>query len=129
MATHSAEETHHPLEPDGTALASMGRAVLDMLAGFVDGLPEAPAVDLDGGADLVATSLRPPAEQPGQLDELLAHVQGASRLAVETAGPRYMAFIPGGGLVTAALAELLAQTLNRYAVLPRHPRPGSLPRW
>jgi aromatic-L-amino-acid decarboxylase len=66
-------------------------------------------------AGLVTTSLRAPAEEPGQLGPLLGHVRDAAAVAVETAGPKYMAYIPGGGLVTAALAELLALTVNRYA--------------
>jgi aromatic-L-amino-acid/L-tryptophan decarboxylase len=115
MGSHVAAEMPTPLEPDGAALGAMGRTVLDLLAGFVDGLPRAPAVDLDDRPELVAASLRPPAEDPGQLDALLAHVREAAALAVDTAGPRYMAYVPGGGLVTAALGELLAMTLNRYA--------------
>ncbi|MFI7227266.1 hypothetical protein ACIBO5_28980 [Nonomuraea angiospora] len=33
---------------------------------------------------------------------------------MDTAGPGYLAYFPAGGLVTAALAELLAQAANRF---------------
>ena len=41
----------------------------------------------------------------------------AARRTFEYSGPGYLAYIPGGGLFTAALAEFLAQGLNRYVGL------------
>jgi Pyridoxal-dependent decarboxylase conserved domain len=38
---------------------------------------------------------------------------------VETAGPRYMAYVGGGGLFTSALAEMVARAFNRYTTLAR----------
>ena len=38
----------------------------------------------------------------------------AAAKTFEYAGPGYLAYIPGGGLYTAALAEFLAQGVNRY---------------
>ncbi len=40
-----------------------------------------------------------------------------SRSTFEYAGPGYLAYIPGGGLYTAALADFLAQGVNRYVGL------------
>ena len=40
-----------------------------------------------------------------------------SRRTYEYAGPGYLAYIPGGGLYTAALADFLAQGVNRYVGL------------
>jgi aromatic-L-amino-acid/L-tryptophan decarboxylase len=104
----------HPLEPGRDEMLAMGGAVLDELAGFVEGLPDAPSVDLDGLEDLVPELLLPPAEQPGDFRVLLDRLQQAMGRAVETAGPSYLAYIPGGGLFTSALAELVTRVYNRY---------------
>jgi aromatic-L-amino-acid/L-tryptophan decarboxylase len=92
----------------------MGRAVLDELAGFVEGLPGAPSVDVDGLADLMPQLLAPPGEEPAEFGVLLSRLQLAMGKAVETAGPSYLAYIPGGGLFTSALAELITRVYNRY---------------
>jgi aromatic-L-amino-acid decarboxylase len=41
----------------------------------------------------------------------------AAALAIETAGPSYMAYVGGGGLYTSALAEFLARGVNRFTGL------------
>jgi aromatic-L-amino-acid/L-tryptophan decarboxylase len=103
-----------PLEPDRDQMLVMGRAVLDELAGFVEGLPGAPSVDVDGLADLMPQLLAPPGEEPAEFGVLLSRLQLAMGKAVETAGPSYLAYIPGGGLFTSALAELITRVYNRY---------------
>jgi len=87
------------------------------LADFVDSLPSQPAADTDaeGGAAL-ARSLREPLPEEGQpfeelLELLLSRVVPKS---FNTAGPGYIAYIPGGGLLQAALADLIANVTNRY---------------
>jgi glutamate/tyrosine decarboxylase-like PLP-dependent enzyme len=100
-------------------MEAMASAVVELVADFVEGLPDAPAngaarSDLDVDLDLDAL-LRPPAEEPGELAGLLAVVRDAAGAAVETAGPGYLAYVPGGGLYASALAEMLARALNRYS--------------
>jgi len=92
----------------------MGRVVLDELADFVEDLPGAPSVDVDGVEDVVRQLLVPPGEGPREFDVLLRRLQLAMGTAVETAGPSYLAYIPGGGLFTSALAELMTRVYNRY---------------
>jgi aromatic-L-amino-acid decarboxylase len=48
------------------------------------------------------------------IDEVLEELQGALADSWDTASPRYMGFIPGGGLPTAALADFVALAVNRY---------------
>jgi len=95
-------------------MLAMGRAVLDEMAGFVEGLPDAPSVQTDGLADLVPALLLPPGEEPGEFGVLLERLQLAMSKGVETAGPSYLAYIPGGGLFTSALAEFITRVYNRY---------------
>ncbi|MCT2582130.1 aminotransferase class V-fold PLP-dependent enzyme [Actinophytocola sp. S1-96] len=84
---------------------------------FLDGVHDAPA----NGPELPARAAEefgtPPAEHAGRFDELLATFGDAGRYALETAGPRFFAYIPTGGLPSAAIAELLARAVNRQTAL------------
>jgi aromatic-L-amino-acid/L-tryptophan decarboxylase len=106
--------TVYPLEPDRKDMESMGRAALEALLAFIESLPEAPAVAQDGTDELVAGLLEPPPESPGEFGPLLERFREAAAHAAETAGPSYMAYIPGGGLYASALADFLADGFNRY---------------
>ena len=105
----------HPLEPNPEEMRALGDGALDLLVRFVEGLPTASSADLDGalelGRELRAT---PPPEEPVPFERALATVERAAAKAIETAGPGYLAYIPGGGLFTSAIGEFLAQGLNRY---------------
>jgi aromatic-L-amino-acid/L-tryptophan decarboxylase len=109
----SADE--HPLEPNAEKMRALGEGALDLLVRFVDGLPTAPSADLDGASEL-ARELRaaPPPEEAVPLERALATVEWAAAKAIETAGPGYLAYIPGGGLFASAVGEYVAQGLNRY---------------
>jgi glutamate/tyrosine decarboxylase-like PLP-dependent enzyme len=48
---------------------------------------------------------------------VFAEAQEAISRTFEYAGPGYLAYIPGGGLYTAALADFIAQGVNRYVGL------------
>src|SRR5262249_59650946 len=52
--------------------------------------------------------------EPGRLVDVLAR---GAEAAVVTAGPGYLAYIPGGGLYAAALADFVSNCLNRYTGL------------
>ena len=107
----------HPLEPDRATIMAMGTAACDFVADFIDGIPDAPAVDLTDTAQLVTVLRRPPAEMPGEFGALLAQFGAAAAKAVDPTVPGYFAYIPAGGLVASALAEWLASTVNRYTGL------------
>src|SRR2546426_594276 len=51
------------------------------------------------------------------VDEVAEDAIEAARHTYEFSGPGYLAYIPGGGLFTASLAEFLAQALNRFDAL------------
>ncbi|MEU6780296.1 aminotransferase class V-fold PLP-dependent enzyme [Nonomuraea angiospora] len=108
------DESALPLELDRSAVARLGRQAVDFLADWVAELDSAPASDY-GQVDRLATALlRPPADGPGDFGALLETFRQAAGQGVNTAGPGYLAYFPAGGLVTAALAELLAQAANRF---------------
>jgi aromatic-L-amino-acid decarboxylase len=109
--------TDYPLEPDRRAMEAMGRRALALVADFVEGLPDAPATNVYDIGPRLPEYLPPPAEAPGDFGALLDRFREAAAVAVETAGPRYMAYVGGGGLFTSALAEVVARALNRYTTL------------
>src|SRR6266542_2862161 len=93
----------------GSAEAA-ARVVVEHLAS----LPDMAAVDLAGALE-AATRIREPAPEGGTpLRELIHAVEAGARKSFTTAGPGYLAYIPGGGLWSAALADFVAAALNRY---------------
>jgi aromatic-L-amino-acid decarboxylase len=88
--------------------------VLELLVEFISGLDSRPASANELSPELLAEVSFPPPEHPGEFGPLLERASRAASAAYETAGPSYLAYIPGGGLFTAALGEFLASGLNRY---------------
>ena len=70
--------------------------------------------DVNAGA--LCRSLREPAPEQGTaLNPLLDHLfRDCIPRSFTTIGPGYLAYIPGGGLFTAALADFIADTTNRF---------------
>lgn len=105
-----------PLEPSGADMRRLVAAALDRIVAHIESLPQQPA----GGRrdDIVALArsvVEPLPEGPTDLDGLLAFLfERAVPASFNTAGPGYLAYIPGGGLFHAALADLIADTTNRY---------------
>ena len=107
-----------PLDPAPEQMRSMAAAVTEALAAWIGGLADAPADATEGALDVARRlAAAPPELGTGDLDALLEEALEAARHTFEYSGPGYLAYIPGGGLYTAALAEFLAQGLNRYVGL------------
>src|SRR5688500_19046451 len=103
-----------PLEPDRANLLAWGSMAMEYLADFTDGLPAAPARGQAPTGELLDRLRQAPPHGRGDFGELLALFAEAVAMSRETAGPGNLAHIPGGGVVTAALAELLAYGTNRH---------------
>jgi aromatic-L-amino-acid/L-tryptophan decarboxylase len=107
-----------PLEPAADEMREMGEAVTEALIAWIGGLADAPAENTGGALDVARrVAARPPATGSADFKPLLDEALEAARHTFEFSGPGYLAYIPGGGLFTAALAEYLAHGLNRYAGL------------
>jgi aromatic-L-amino-acid decarboxylase len=113
----------YPLEPSAQEMRAMGEHALDVLVRFIDGLPASPAVDLDGADEVIRLLGRPPSEHGRPLPGVLEDVSLGAAKAFNTTGPGYLAFIPGGGLYAAAIADLIACGFNRF-VNVWHAAPG-----
>ena len=87
----------------------------DRIVAHIESLPRQPAAITEGGAAL-ARSLAEPMPATGRpwpelLDLLFERVIPVS---FNTAGPGYLAYIPGGGLPQTAVADLISGATNRY---------------
>ncbi len=97
---------------------ALAQAVLDRVLGHLAGLARAPScgdVDPARAAAMCRALREGPPEQGAPLDALLAPLfdEWVPR-SFGTNGPGYLAYIPGGGLLEAALADLIADTTNRF---------------
>ena len=103
------------LEFTADEMRRMGYATIERLVDHILSLETQPARGDVGAADL-CRRLREPAPEQGVayeplLDQLLAEWVPRSFTAP---GPGYLAYIPGGGLYPAGLADLIADVVNRY---------------
>jgi len=104
-----------PLELSGAALRHLVDAAMDRIAPHLDSLPRQPAADTEGGAALARSLVEPLPELPSPLGEVLELLfERAVPKSFNTAGPGYLAYIPGGGLPHSAVASLIADAVNRY---------------
>jgi aromatic-L-amino-acid decarboxylase len=101
-----------PLEPSDAQLRELGNAALEFVTSFVAGLADRPAHDPSAFVGDVSIT-----DDALPMGELLDTVGAAAALGVETAGPRYLGYIPAGGLVTSAIAGLLTLTMNRFGTV------------
>jgi aromatic-L-amino-acid decarboxylase len=93
-------------------------AAMARLVPHVSSLPEQSAADTERAAELALGLVEPPPEQPGSLDEALSLLfERAVPKSYNTAGPGYLAYIPGGGLFASGVASLIASAVNRYVGL------------
>ncbi|HSB36719.1 MAG TPA: pyridoxal-dependent decarboxylase, partial [Thermoanaerobaculia bacterium] len=92
------------------------RLAMDRIVPHVMFLPGQPAADT-AGAEALARELveRDPPETGTPAEELLDLLfTRAIPKSFNTASPGYLAYIPGGGLFQAAVADLVAAATNRY---------------
>ncbi len=101
-----------PLEPDAAERARLMALAADHVARFLTELPDMPAHSPwspDGAEEGFTAAARP-------FEPLLRHIADqVDRPGMATASPRYMAYIPGGGLFASAIADFLAAAANKYA--------------
>lgn len=109
------------LEPDRATLdgwlAELGAPALAQL----DRLAQMPAAGPVGKAGLtiadeVSVAI-PEAPLPGGAPRIAALLERAASASLLTSGPGYLAYVPGGGLPSAAIADLVACLYNRYTGL------------
>lgn len=88
---------------------------MDRIVSHITSLPDQPAADTAGGVELARALKESMPEEGRPLPELLDLLfDRAVPKSFNAAGPGYLAYIPGGGLFPAAVADLIASAVNRY---------------
>jgi aromatic-L-amino-acid/L-tryptophan decarboxylase len=109
----------HPLELSAGEMKSLVRAAVDHIVKHVESLPVQPATRTRGGVRLARSLEEDPVPEEGtpvaQLLDLI--FRKAVPSSINTAGPGYLGYIPGGGLFQSAVADLIADSVNRYSGL------------
>ena len=109
----SRRENELELSPE--TMRRMIEAAAERVVDHLSSLPEQPAIDVEGGAELSRALAEPPPEGVTPYDELLELLfERVIPKTYNTAGPGYLAYIPGGGLYHAAVADYIADAVNRY---------------
>ena len=105
----------YPLELDTAAMRGLVEAALERIVAHISSLPSQTVSDTRGGTELARSLVEPLPETgtavPELLDLLFDH---AVKPTYNTASPGYLAYIPGGGLFQSAVADLIADSVNRY---------------
>lgn len=106
------------LEPDAGTRTAWMHEVGDHVLELLRTIPDRPAGGRIGAAGQALAQQHRAAidERPlaGGLTRALELIGGSMDAALETAGPGYLAYVPGGGLYAAALADLIADVGNRF---------------
>ncbi|KIG15612.1 Aromatic-L-amino-acid decarboxylase [Enhygromyxa salina] len=106
------------LEPDAGTRSMWMREVSDHVLELLRTIPLRAAQGRVGAAGqrLAEQHRAPIDERPleGGLPRALEMIAGSMDAALETAGPGYLAYVPGGGLYASALADLIANVGNRF---------------
>jgi aromatic-L-amino-acid decarboxylase len=104
------------LELSPETMRAMVDQAMDRIVRHHETLPTQPTFATAGGKKL-ARALREPLPERGvPFERLLRLLFGrVIPTSLNTASPGYLAYIPGGGLFHAAVADLVADATNRYA--------------
>lgn len=105
------------LEPTRAQVEAWLSTTVERVLSTVQRLENAPATGLTGPAAIeraAACSLPIPEQPSGSFDALVEHVLHATEAGLNAAGPGYLAYVPGGGIVLAGVADLISNWLNRY---------------
>jgi aromatic-L-amino-acid/L-tryptophan decarboxylase len=113
----------YPLEPSPEQMLAMGDESIRTAVAFLQGVTDAPASDYAHEHEVVALLREPAPEFGTSFEAALSTIVAAAHVGHETAGPGFLGFIPGGGLYASSLADLLADTFNRFVNLWQ-PAPG-----
>jgi aromatic-L-amino-acid decarboxylase len=90
-------------------------AAMERIVEHVESLPGQPAADVEGAVEAARALVSAMPRSGRPFEEILELLfERAVPKSFNTAGPGYLAYIPGGGLFASVLADLIAGSVNRY---------------
>jgi glutamate/tyrosine decarboxylase-like PLP-dependent enzyme len=109
------EAATRPLEPDANRRRQLGEKTLEHALGYLEALANAPTNNSWDG--VFAQRLDPEFPETGRDPDAMLSYFGecVNQPGFTTASPRFMAYIPGGGLFHSALGDFLAAVSNKYS--------------
>jgi aromatic-L-amino-acid decarboxylase len=107
--------TSAELELSADEMRRLVRLATERIVAHVESLPRQPSADVEGAAELARSLSEPLPEEGAPYEGLLDLLfDRAVPKSFNTAGPGYLAYIPGGGLFHSAVADLIADATNRF---------------
>jgi aromatic-L-amino-acid decarboxylase len=105
----------YPLEPNAAEMHRLVDEAMRRIVAHVESLPTQPAVNVEGATDFARTLIEPLPQRGESYEKLLDFLfDEAIPRSFNAAGPGYLAYVPGGGIFHAAVADLIANAVNRY---------------
>ncbi len=85
------------------------------IVAHIESLPSQPSANVEGATEFARTLIEPLPERGEPYEKLLDFLfDEAIPRSFNAAGPGYLAYIPGGGIFYAAVADLISDAVNRY---------------
>ncbi|MBO4247453.1 aminotransferase class V-fold PLP-dependent enzyme [Halomicrobium sp. IBSBa] len=108
-------DSDRPLELSRERKRELIRESTQRVLDHLEQLPEEPVVKLNGAREHAETLREPLPEGPTPFGELLTTLfEDAIAHSAANPHPKFMAYVPGGGLYHAAVADFIANATNRY---------------
>ena len=105
----------YPLEPNADEMRRLVDEAMRRIVAHVESLPTQPAINVDGATEYARTLIEPLPQHGQSFGSLLDFLfNDAIPRSFNAAGPGYLAYVPGGGLFHSAVADLIADAVNRY---------------
>lgn len=107
--------SRYPLEPDATEMRRLVDEAMRRIVEHIQSLPSQPASNVEGATEFARSMIEPLPQRGQSYEKLLDFLfDQAIPRSFNSAAPGYLAFIPGGGIFPAAIADLIADSVNRY---------------
>jgi aromatic-L-amino-acid decarboxylase len=105
----------YPLEPTAAEMHRLVDEAMRRIVAHVESLPSQPAMDVEGATEYSRTLIEPLPRKGEPYEKLLDFLfDEAIPRSFTASGPGYLAYVPGGGIFHAAVADLIADAVNRY---------------
>src|SRR5436309_4264674 len=103
------------LEPDAAEMRRLIDEASRRVIAHIESLPTQPAQNVEGATEYARTLIEPLPRRGESYEALLDFLfREAIPRSFTAAGPGYLAYVPGGGIYHAAVADYIADAVNRY---------------